>query len=387
MDDAGTTRALTTLSPILPERMRELRNRLRVVRYTPGLGRPLLQLGFIHYARWLIIDGLPPAHRGGRLGLRWNYLLFESNYDGSRGDYLRTFADVVPARIARIWGACFGFDANVERGASAEGRLLAPTGFVEYVNRNRLKVIAFYAAYPKATAIDVRQAIGLRDVIDRAADNPGGEDYALQRIEDAGPMALGPLPGPLTIRERVHGVYSPWKRAVLGRYGVNPLTVITPLAKGTEAILRERCNDESLLGGLAETQTHFARLVIVPPYLTDVGQPDPDFLETSYLLLTSDGWGQTYDQVETIRTHLAATADLLWGECDGYDGHANRARFHAWVNSHAFPTRYYVAGYPPRTVSEIKLYLNQRRQVASSYAEQPHPPASRLLADLEENRG
>src|SRR5438477_11106132 len=114
MDHIGTTRALTTLSPILPERLRALTNRLRVVRYTPGLGRPLLELGFIHYARWLILDWLPapsdrderaPPRRGGRRGLRWKYLLFESNYDRDEEDYLRTFADIVPARLAKPWGA------------------------------------------------------------------------------------------------------------------------------------------------------------------------------------------------------------------------------------------------------------------------------------------
>jgi len=380
MDHVGTTRPLTTLSPIRPDRMRDLTNRLRIVRYTPGLGRPLLQLGFIHYARWLVVDSLPPpVGNGGRIGLRWKYLLFESNYDGREQDYLRTFADVLPARIAKLWGACFGFEIYAQRGHGAN---LAPSGFLAFVERNRLEVVDFYAAYPSATAIDVRQAIRLKHLVAEALDE-SGEDSAIRRIAQAGPIALGPVSAPLTLRERLQELYNPWKSAMVGRYGVNPLTVVTPLAHADERALRRLCKQASPLRGLADTETHFARLAIIPRRLMDLGQPDPDILETSYLLFTSDAWGQSYDQIEAIRTRLGGIADQLWGGCDGYDGHRDRARFHAWVNGHSLPTRYYVAGYPPRTVSEIKLSLKERAQVADSYVAEPHPPASRLLAALD----
>jgi hypothetical protein len=388
MGQRGTTQRLTTLSPILPDRLRELTNRLRVVRYTPGLGQPLLQLGFIHYARWTILEWLPPpTGNGGCRGLRWKYLLFESNYDGDEDEYYRTFADILPARLAKLWGACYGFEDAAER-EQAGAVTLVPSSFRAFISRNELDIIDHYAAYPKATTIDVRQAIDMHAKVDDASRDRPTEKVALQRVADAGPMALGPFAPQLTVRERVQAVRDPWGRAVRGRYGVNPLTIVTPLAPGRERTLRELCDQRSLLDDLEQTETHFARLAIIPRYLTDVSQPNPDLLETSYLLFTSDSWGQAYDHIEALRTKLATTAELIWGKCPGYPGHheRHRARFHAWVNSHTVPTRYYVAGYPPRSVSEIKRYLRDRARVAQAYDEEPRPSALRLLAEMESDR-
>ena len=104
---AGQAIAITTLSPVIPERLHSLRRGLRIVRYVPGLGRPLLQLAFIYFGRWMLIRKLPAAD-GGRFKTRLKspYLLFESNYDGSWSDYLDAFADRLPARLAGLWGNC-----------------------------------------------------------------------------------------------------------------------------------------------------------------------------------------------------------------------------------------------------------------------------------------
>ena len=55
-------------------------------------------------------------------------------------------------------------------------------------------------------------------------------------------------------------------------------------------------------------------------------------------------------------------------------------RFHAWVNSRTVPTRYYVAGYPPRKVSEIEHYLRKREALSYTYGTDVHPSQTRLLA-------
>ena len=68
----------------------------------------------------------------------------------------------------------------------------------------------------------------------------------------------------------------------------------------------------------------------------------------------------------------------------GYPAVADRVAFHAWINDHSLPVRYYVAGYPPRSVTAIKHYLAQRAKVAELYAENPEPQASRLLSVLDD---
>jgi hypothetical protein len=107
-------------------------------------------------------------------------------------------------------------------------------------------------------------------------------------------------------------------------------------------------------------------------------------LETPFLLFTSDSWGNPYGYLESMRAALGDTLAHIWGACPGYPGHDDRALFHAWINSHTLPTRYYVAGYPPRSVTEIRRYLDQRAGVAAMYAEQPYPPESRLLGELDD---
>ena len=391
MDHIGTTRGLTTLSPILPERLRALTNRLRVVRYTPGLGRPLLELSFIHYARWLILDWLPapsdrderaPPRRGGRRGLRWKYLLFESNYDRDEEDYLRTFADIVPARLAKLWGACVGFETNVQHAPGAKGRILAPFAFREFVTRNQLEILDFYAAYPESTATDVRQAILMDYLIARAFGERDGTDAALRRMKAVAPMALGPDTARLTPAERLQALGDPWKRALRGRYGVTPLTVAAPVTPEAIKALRCASPQTSRLKPLCSTDTHFARLSTIPVRMADMGQLNPDVLDQPYLLFTSDLSGHPYDYIETLRTELGDTVDMMWESVGDYPGHTHATRFHAWVNSHTLPTRYYLAGYPPRTVSEIKQYLTQREQIAGQYADEPYPETSRLLADM-----
>ncbi|HTX12144.1 MAG TPA: hypothetical protein VME22_26245 [Solirubrobacteraceae bacterium] len=386
MDQAGTTRALTTLSPILPQRTRELTNRLRVVRYTPGISRPLLQLALIHYARLMILDWLPPSEgNGGWRGLRWKYLLFESNYDGTHADYVRTFAEVLPARILAMWSACFGFDTTVR----AKGIPLASSGFQRFLELNQLEVLEFYAAYPYATTLDVRQAILLQAILAEASREAGGHDLARELTGETATAALGPTSPPLTIRQRFSAVYDPWRRSLSGRYGVNPLTIITPLPHGLDETLREACADRRLLEGLSETQTHFARLVILPRHLTDLGQPDADMLDTPYLLFSSDAWGTAYDQIEAIRTKLGDSCDLIWGRCYGYpeDRGRNPEAFHAWVSSHMLPVRYYVAGYPPYPVNEIKRFVQERDRVAKTYARESYPSLVELLAEGGDDRG
>jgi hypothetical protein len=387
LDQLGTTRALTTLSPILPDRMRELTTRLKVVRYTPGIGRPLMQLAFVHYARWIILDWLPPARgNGGWHGLRWKYLLFESNYDGSEADYLRTFADIVPARLAKLWGTCFGFETATGSTPRAAESMLPAGGFRAFVERNQLEVLAFYAAYPDSTTTDVRQAIALHALASEIASADGEE--SMHRIGNIEATALGPIAPRLSAGQRLRAVLDPWASALRGRYGVNPLSILTPLTEGQEERLRGACADPRFLEGLTNTETHFARLVIIPRHMADLGQPDADVVETPYLLFTSDAWGSAFDQIEAIRRALSDAADVMWDGCNGYPGHdeRNATRFHAWVNTHALRTSYYVAGYPPYPASTIKLRLRERERIARTYALERDPELTQLLAEAEPDR-
>src|SRR3954452_8961307 len=99
-DRVGPIGALSTLSPIVSRAA--LRARLVAVKRLPGIGRPLLDLSFIHYARWMVIHTLPaPDGSGASWRLNWSQLLFEASFDGSEAEYLDAFADVLPLRLTR----------------------------------------------------------------------------------------------------------------------------------------------------------------------------------------------------------------------------------------------------------------------------------------------
>src|SRR4051794_11023936 len=82
---SGKVRAMNTLSPVIPERERQLRWRLWLVSHLPFLNGPLGELVFIHYARWSIFRWLPKANGSGvHEPLKSSYLFFDSNFNGSQ---------------------------------------------------------------------------------------------------------------------------------------------------------------------------------------------------------------------------------------------------------------------------------------------------------------
>ena len=251
---AGEAFAITTLSPVIPERLHALRRGLRIVRYVPGLGRPLLQLAFIYFGRWTVIRRLPAADgRGSKTRLKSPYLLFESNYDGSWGDYLDAFADRLPGRLAALWGNCREWESTVESTGEADGRPFQPFAFKDYVHRNEIEVLHFYSAYPEATTRDVSQAIAIGN---RAA---AGADPRLA------PLVLGPEPPVQGRLARLHDTAAVWLRNITGRYGVRPLTIALPVQpQEADALMRELRGlspDSSPLANVGDT--HFARFVLL----------------------------------------------------------------------------------------------------------------------------
>jgi hypothetical protein len=349
--EVGDIRALSTLSPVRPERLAHLRRRLYIVSWGPGFGRPLLQLATIHYGRWTVISSLPSPDGSGRpWWLNWSYLLFEASYDGAEDQYLDTFADIVPLRLSELFGDCFGFTENVMDAPRASYRVFSPAAFRRYVDRNKLEILHFGAAEPSATVNGVRQAIAMERVEARGFRRGGAALGRTQHQLEG--MALAPPAHQPGIRD---SVVDPLRRRVRGDYGVNPLTVIAPLAPGALPGLRQR----DALAGLRGA--HFARIALVDTSMqAHLGQPDPDWLETSYLVFTADHDGTRSDFVKTLCT---SAGDDIFADCMRYPGSGDQWDFEHWLGLHTVRTRYYLAGYPPRTVPEIRRLVRARQQL------------------------
>jgi hypothetical protein len=342
---------LTTIAPI--EDLAALRRRLAVVTYGPGFGRPLLELSFIHFAGWSIVTQVPDPRGKDRFWrLNHPYLLFQATFDGPKPDYLNAFADLLPLRLSRLFGACYGFKALVEDAPGAGERVLSPWAFRKYVERHELELEA--AAPRRASSVDtIRQAIAI-DRTNRRADCLSG--VRLQRLaNELERMSLGPPPERPGLRD---GVVGPFVRALTRRRGVSALTILAPIV-GRRGAAR--------LTGLPDT--HFARTTVIPRriYKDDLGFPAPDELPHQYLLFTSYYDGTLEDYLERLRKRVNLAA--IFTGCHGFPSGSPPRRYdlHTWVERHRLPdsaTPYLVSGYPPCDVEALKEMVTRRNRIA-----------------------
>jgi hypothetical protein len=357
-DDHGNARgrphSLTTLSPIRPDRLFELRRRLWFVAYIPGVGRPLLELGTVQYARWLIISELPaPDGSGRKWRLNWSYLLFDASYDGTKQQYLRTFADILPLRLTKLFGTCFGFNANVEEAPGSDVRVIPAAAFARFVDANRLEVEDhhFWYARPDSVAT-IRQAMAIERVT-RRSDRRRGRTLGRAQSE-VQTLALGP---PGTRPTFTEATFGPWSRRVRRATAVNPLVVAAPLEDGAWELIDHLCLEPL-------PKTHFARIVRLPATMQQhLGHLNPDRLERDYLLFSSDYDGTLDDYITALREGDAPICQFFrW--CVKFPGVDDPFEFRDWVRAHELKVQYYVAGVPPRPVKEVGELVEDRALIA-----------------------
>lgn len=172
----GRAHALTVMSPLRPGWVRFVRFYFGVGRRLPILGARLRRLSFIHFARWTLIDRLPPDPTAQPERLRSTYLLFESNFNGSWSQYIDAFAYVIPGRMRLVWGSSWGFPGPVPAGP-----------FKAYIRRNEFPASHFYSAYPEASVTMIRSALELERRVTRFARDgrgldPGGFETAFNEL-------------------------------------------------------------------------------------------------------------------------------------------------------------------------------------------------------------
>ena len=123
----------------------------------------LTDLSFIHFARWVIIkrDEFP------RLGstqpheqLHYDYLLFESNFNGDWEKYIDAFSDVIPGGMDNIWRWSVRYPYS---------RPITP--FLKYIRNCQYDTDHYYSAYPGASTNDIRGALALQKALGELAKN------------------------------------------------------------------------------------------------------------------------------------------------------------------------------------------------------------------------
>ncbi len=146
----GKAYAMNTVSPMKPWKTYILRLFFFIWRHYKPLGDGLVQLSFIHFARWVIV----PRYAFPRLSeqqpkdnLRYDYLFFFSNFNGTWNQYIDAFSAVLFFGLNKIWRWSEKFPGSVP-----------VTPFKDFIVRGQVETDYYYTAYPHATTNDVKAA-------------------------------------------------------------------------------------------------------------------------------------------------------------------------------------------------------------------------------------
>lgn len=169
----GRISAITIVSPVRRWWAAWLRASWKLARRNPLIIRPLVELGFINFAHWSLVDRVPA--RGSRRSsrrLRQPYILFQSNFNGDPDLYIDAFSLVVRGRLWLMWAGAYRYP-----GARPTAR------FREFIHARAVPSDAyhFWAAYPDASSRMVVSALELdRELrrFARAAAELPPEDFA-----------------------------------------------------------------------------------------------------------------------------------------------------------------------------------------------------------------
>ena len=188
---SGGLYGLTVLTPIVAGREQALREHLEGL--DKGPGSPLARLPARHFARWVIIPGLPyegPPQR--RDVLRSQQLLFASTFDGPRDHYMDRLCACIPDEVDAIWGKCSGYPGPLRENAE---------GVKRYLCRNQVATSLFFVAYSHVTVDQVQERLErrerLRRFVTRAPDDPLELQAAFRREFPPDWRPVGPCPDPL----------------------------------------------------------------------------------------------------------------------------------------------------------------------------------------------
>jgi hypothetical protein len=114
-----------------------------------------MTLSLIHYARWVIVGRKQFPHVSPdqpKERLKYAYMLFFSNFNGSWDQYVDSFTFAIPSGLDLFWKWNVRYSKSV-----------ALTPFHRYIQYNQLETIHYYNAYPMATANDVKAAKTVKD--------------------------------------------------------------------------------------------------------------------------------------------------------------------------------------------------------------------------------
>jgi hypothetical protein len=146
----GKVYAMNAITPMRPWKTWIVRVLLYVLSQVKSSQKDMVNLSFIEFARWVIVPRHRFPYRGNgqqREDLAYDYLLFFSNFNGTWNQYIDAFSAVLSGRLNLVWRWSEKFPGSVP-----------VTLFKQYIAGVQFDTDYYYAAYPHATANDVKSA-------------------------------------------------------------------------------------------------------------------------------------------------------------------------------------------------------------------------------------
>lgn len=388
-----TQNALTVIARITPGKDKALETLLDTIgQDIRGRGEntylKLADITTLHFGRFVLI---PNVETGG-----YDYLMFESNHDGTVRQHTDEFAEVAGAAMDLIWGACDGYPTNRSSDPERYKR-----DFYRFMLRRSVHTEAFYIGYRGETVQQIKWYAEFHDALNDFLDLRDVERYIATKLN---PL-LARLPGrPAPVerlaflkpmRERIAALagrvrfyaHLGWRllftfvlrrirNLVLRREpalnlklsdaeplpGItdiedvvtqNQLTVISAIKPESLRDLRVTLNGLHLAaryvfnkGALGTIQTiHFGRWAII-----DKGR---------YLAFFSNYDGSWDSYIGDFVDKAATGMDAIWRSAPGYpeQGSIDIEAFKSIIRRNQIRTQVFYSAYPDRTVINI---LNDR---------------------------
>jgi hypothetical protein len=139
------------------------------------LQQDLINLSFIEFARWAIVPRTGFPYLGGsqkKENLKYDYLLFFSNFNGTWNQYIDAFSAVLSKGLNLVWQWSEKFPGS-----------MPVTLFKEYIARVQFDTDYYYTAYPHATANDLKSAHIVQAAFDTLDQDAG--KHTPQQFADA----------------------------------------------------------------------------------------------------------------------------------------------------------------------------------------------------------
>ena len=171
----GKVYAMNAITPMKPWKTWILRVFFFLLGHIKPLQKDLIDLSFIEFARWVVLPrkGFPFLGNGQvKEDLKYDYLLFFSNFNGTWNQYIDAFSAVLSKGLNLVWRWSEKFPGSVP-----------VTLFKEYIARVQFDTDYYYTAYPHATANDVKSAHIVQSSLDRLSQT--AEQCNPQQFADA----------------------------------------------------------------------------------------------------------------------------------------------------------------------------------------------------------